>query len=151
MTDKCWCGGKATTLYTLDDVAEGHCADSPYHDPIATGYVNEVRRLYIAGPMTGYPDCNYPMFNAAAEHLRSQGFEVVNPAEVSIKTRGHYVDYLRADLLAMLGCDAVATLEGWEYSTGARNEVMVAGTLRMPVAPVAKWAARPSLTEGIIQ
>ena len=38
-------------------------------------------RVYIAGPMTGLPDFNYPAFNAAAAKLRALGLEVLNPAE----------------------------------------------------------------------
>ena len=28
-------------------------------------------RIYIAGPMSGLPDLNYPAFNAMAERLRA--------------------------------------------------------------------------------
>jgi len=38
-------------------------------------------RIYIAGPMTGLPEFNYPAFNAAAEYLRSLGHHVENPAD----------------------------------------------------------------------
>lgn len=33
-----------------------------------------VRRVYIAGPMTGLPEFNYPAFNACAADLRAKGF-----------------------------------------------------------------------------
>ena len=29
--------------------------------------------LYLAGPMTGRPEYNYPAFHAVARHLRSMG------------------------------------------------------------------------------
>ena len=30
-------------------------------------------RIYIAGPMSGLPELNYPAFNAMAERLRAHG------------------------------------------------------------------------------
>jgi hypothetical protein len=41
-------------------------------------------RGYVAGPMTGIKDFNYPAFNAVAEDLRAQGYEVENPADHGI-------------------------------------------------------------------
>jgi hypothetical protein len=38
-------------------------------------------RAYIAGPMTGLPEFNFPAFHAAAASLRARGFEVENPAQ----------------------------------------------------------------------
>lgn len=40
-----------------------------------------MRRLYLAGPMTGLPDFNYPAFHAAAAAWRAAGWTVANPAE----------------------------------------------------------------------
>ena len=37
-------------------------------------------KVYIAGPMSGYPDMNGPAFDKKADELRAQGYEVVNPA-----------------------------------------------------------------------
>lgn len=38
-------------------------------------------RYYIAGPMSGIPQFNFPLFHAAAAALRAQGFDIVSPAE----------------------------------------------------------------------
>ena len=142
-SETCWCGGEVTLGATGDFGPVRHCADSVAHDPDATGHKAEIRKLYVAGPMTGFPECNYPAFDMAEEHLHRLGYDVVNPAHVSAGlARTHYVDHLREDLRAMLDCDGVATLPGWEFSTGARNEVNVAGLLRMPVRPLELWGPR---------
>lgn len=133
----CWCGNPVNL------VAEGppQCADSEFHDPLADGRPKEVHRLYVAGPMSGYPQNNYPEFHHASDLLRDHGYIVVNPAEQGVPSgkRVSYQDLLRQDLLDMLSCDAVATLDHWWESTGARNEIQVAGLLRMPVRSVADW------------
>lgn len=134
----CWCGGAVPTQH--EDV----CLESPYHDPTATGRPDKVRRLYVAGPMSGYPDNNYPAFHAVAEKLRFLGYDVVSPAEAGVPGKGrvHYTDLIRDDLRLMLDCDGVATIDNWWESTGARNEVQVAGILKMPVRSWLEWTQR---------
>lgn len=138
MDRKCWCGGRVVTA-AWGEPGEERCSNSALHDPHATGRKPEIKKLYIAGPMSGYQECNYPAFNRAAEVLRMRGYEVVNPVDVHVPDSHHYVDLLREDLRAMLDCDGVAVLENWWESTGARNEVNVAGLLKMPVRTVREW------------
>lgn len=142
MTRKCWCGGETYTDLDAGVAGRIKCQESLYHSPFATGEPPEITRLYIAGPMTGYPECNYPAFHAAERQLLDAGFEIRNPAaRVDSKLARHYVDLLRDDLKLLFDCHGVAVLPGWEWSTGARNEVTVAGVLRMHVKTVNDWAA----------
>ncbi len=92
-------------------------------------------KIYIAGPMTGIKDHNFPAFNKQAKYLRSLGFEVVNPAELDAgETLSHPWDYyLRRDLKKLVDCEAVVLLEGWEYSKGANLEYHVANSLGMTI------------------
>ena len=43
-------------------------------------------RIYIAGPMTGYAEMNFPAFNTAAARVRALGHEAVNPVEIDRKS-----------------------------------------------------------------
>lgn len=94
-------------------------------------------RVYIAGPMTGLPGFNYPAFGAAAEMLRGAGHCVVNPAELHDGDTGRdYAHYLRAGLRALLECDAVVMLPGWELSKGATLERRVAEAIGLRILTV---------------
>lgn len=91
------------------------------------------KRIYIAGPMTGLPQFNYPAFNTMAAQLRAEGFEVENPAENPAPACGSWLGYMRLSLAQMVTCDQVTTLPGWEQSKGARIEVELARVLGLPV------------------
>jgi len=99
------------------------------------------RRIYIAGPMTGHPDHNFPAFHAAAERLRKAGWDVVNPAEnFDGRTDLPRETYLRADVGLLVQCDAIALLPGWEESRGAKLEYLLARELGLKVIDMATLA-----------
>lgn len=85
-----------------------------------------MKRVYISGPMTGLPNLNFPAFNAEAERLRGIGLEVVNPAELNPDPAATWHDCMRTDLKALLDCDTLALLPGWQKSSGAHLEMHVA-------------------------
>lgn len=91
-----------------------------YHVDDESAPVGRDHRIYIAGPMTGLPDSNYPAFHAAAAAWRAQGWTVLNPAEAfdGDQTRT-YAEYMREDIRALLTVQAIAFLPGWERSRGA--------------------------------
>jgi uncharacterized protein DUF4406 len=96
-------------------------------------------RIYIAGPMTGYPEFNYPAFVEAAAHLRRLGYDVVSPHEINPPTEGfeHPWDwYMRRDIVELVSAEAVVVLPGWEASKGASLETYIARSLGMPVYPI---------------
>jgi hypothetical protein len=139
---KCWCGSKVRTTPGAPPTSE--CIASPLHAPFATGKREKHSILYIAGPMTGYEEANYPAFNEAARVLQGAGYQTVNPVDVHEPEQCHYVDLLREDIIMMLTAHGVAVLDNWWESTGARNEVQVAGILKMPVRTVSEWLERAS-------
>jgi hypothetical protein len=85
-----------------------------------------MKKIYIAGPMTGLPDFNYPAFNAAAEELRAKGWHVENPAANPVPPCESWVGYMRMALAQLVTCDAIWLLDGWMASKGAQLEVEVA-------------------------
>lgn len=91
-------------------------------------------RVYIAGPMTGIPDFNFPAFNAEAAKLRDAGFCVENPAEHGIWEGAEWQDYLRYDLTRLALCDQIHLLPGWSKSKGACLELHIARALGMLVS-----------------
>ena len=93
-----------------------------------------VRRLYLAGPMSGHAEYNFPLFNRVARLLREQGYEVFNPAENKDgDTRQPRSFYMRLDIPALLESEGVVVLPGWERSRGASLEIWLAIDLGLPI------------------
>lgn len=90
--------------------------------------------IYVAGPMTGLPEFNFPAFFSAARLLRSKGFEVFNPAEVKIINGEPYSYYMRKDIALLIQCDEIFLLQGWRKSKGARLEYRIAKILGMKIS-----------------
>ncbi len=103
------------------------------------------RAWYIAGPMTGIPQFNVPLFDQATEELRNLGMKVTSPAELDsdavreaalASSNGDLSDLdstgeTWGDMLArdvkMVADDltGIILLNGWEKSRGARLEAFV--------------------------
>lgn len=101
-------------------------------------------RCYLAGPMSGQPDGNFPSFRRAASHLRAQGHDVVSPvemneedAELTALDHGHprRYEFLARDIRVVADptIEAVVVLPDWRESRGAALEVHVAQELGKPV------------------
>lgn len=104
-------------------------------------------KVYLAGPMSGYPQFNYPAFHAAAKVLREKGLTVISPAEMDTPEQqshameshdGNVADIVAATKITwaqtlakdiiVIGdeVEAVVTLPNWNKSKGARLEVTCA-------------------------
>lgn len=114
------------------------------------------KHVYLAGPMRGIPEFNFPAFHAAAAKLRAKGYVVFSPAERDIERHGG-VDISKGntdgdeklaaaqhgfDLRVALGedlawicehADAIALLPGWQKSKGANAECAVANALGLEI------------------
>lgn len=106
-------------------------------------------RIYIAGPMTGYDSYNFPAFDAARDQVRALGHIPVSPADLdraigfdpadprAVRDIRIDKDFTRSaiirDVNAILDCDALVVLPGWEKSRGANGEVGVAKWLGLTI------------------
>lgn len=112
-------------------------------------------KIYVAGPMRGIPEFNFPAFHAAAKELRGLGHFVFSPAEkdnerhgadiskgnangceeTAAKERGFNLrEALGVDIAWICAeADAIALLPGWENSKGARAELHTAIALGLKV------------------
>ena len=90
--------------------------------------------VYIAGPMTGLPELNFPAFHAEATRLRALGYEVVNPAEINPDKDMSWRQCMRTDIAALVFCDGIQLLPGWQDSKGATLEHHIAERLGMDVS-----------------
>jgi hypothetical protein len=96
--------------------------------------------LYIAGPMSGLPDSNYPAFFAAEERLRAAGYNrILNPARAVCPPDSDWHVWMRSGIDMVLRAEALVMLPGSDNSRGARLERYVAEALGMRVAPLDEW------------
>lgn len=97
-----------------------------------------MKRLYIAGKMTGLPDNGYPAFNDAAFALRALGYHVENPAENPVPPcGGTWLGWMRLAIPQLVSCDAVVLLPNWaDNSDGAHTEYQLAVNLKLPIWPL---------------
>jgi len=100
--------------------------------------------IYLAGPMRGIPEFNFPVFNKAAARLRELGHTVFNPAEKGdealLETDPELQDNLsfrrkvfKIDTAYICDyADALMMLDGWKQSKGALAEYALAAAIGIP-------------------
>lgn len=116
-------------------------------------------KVYLAGPMRGYPAFNFPAFAYATAKLREQGFEVFSPAERDLEVHGQCImdnaagdekeaasnvgfslrEALEADWVWIArNANIVALLPGWDKSEGATSERQCAKALGLTLMELGK-------------
>ena len=122
------------------------------------------KRIYVAGPMTGYYLFNFPMFDRAQQALLDRGWDVISPAELD-REEGFdpttmpgesalpYENCMARDKDAIETCTDMAFLPGWQPSGGANREKKWAVDLGLKLWRI-YWAIdgfnmEPMVDEGI--
>ena len=108
--------------------------------------------IYVAGPMRGYENYNYPAFDYRAKKLDEMGWTVINPAELdrnegkpmsdpmAFSPETNYADHefmrqaLKRDMDALCDdCTAIYMMANWEESRGAKAEWHLAKALGLDI------------------
>jgi hypothetical protein len=110
-----------------------------------------MQKVYIAGPMRGYPKYNFPAFDAARDLAKAKGWDPISPADIDRDSGFHEHDpnadvytaevnrtFAGRDVNAILSLrsedgDALALLPGWERSTGALAELALAKWVKLRI------------------
>ena len=103
----------------------------------------KLMKIYIAGPMRGYPNSNKDSFYKAARKLESCGlYEVYNPAmwddkqgisEKDLEDVNVLREIVSTDIHMLLSCEGIYMLRGWEHSVGARAEHSLAQFMKLHI------------------
>lgn len=92
---------------------------------------------YLSGPITNNPHYKRQFFNAEKQ-LESQGQIVLNPVKLGLilelrEGSPSWEDYMKLDITALIQCDAIYMLQGWESSKGATLEHHIAKELGLKI------------------
>jgi len=89
-------------------------------------------KIYISGKITGLEkEEAEEAFEKAEYGLRNKGWDVVNPMKIERAHDLSWESYMKNDIKALLDCDAVFMLKGWEDSRGARVENDIVRALKI--------------------
>ena len=92
--------------------------------------------IYLSGAITTDPDYIEKFAQYKANLIKHRPTDVIICPVTDVNHAEHgkrWVDYMRADLRALLQCDAIALMPDWNNSIGARIERMLAVNLNMEI------------------
>ena len=99
-------------------------------------HIEDIKKLkiFIAGPIRGYPYYDLDKFDAYENLLKDRGIECVNPGRISRKFKEDevnndinvYNEMVRLQQEAEKTCNAILLLDGWQWSKGVKLEVKTA-------------------------
>lgn len=91
-------------------------------------------KIYISGKITGLlPEVADKLFKDAERKLTLDGHEVVNPMTIPHDHDKTWLSYMRADIKALVDCDAIYMLRNWTESKGACTEFNLAHDLGLKI------------------
>lgn len=94
------------------------------------------KKIYISGAITDMPNGNKFEFEKYENKFRVLGLEPINPHKLHTEEQIEkftWHDFMKSDIKALVDCDIVAVINGWQKSKGANLEVHIARHLEIPI------------------
>lgn len=101
-------------------------------------------RVFLSGPITGIPNLNQDAFLTEQARLWVEGCDVFSPLSVpriavnehwqKVSEQEEWAYYMRQCIKALLVCDSVRFLPGWQNSKGACLQHKIAVALGMEIS-----------------
>lgn len=92
-----------------------------------------MKKIYLAGPMTGYDNFNYAAFDTLGSEWEDRGWAVHNPATAyNGSDRLPYRLYMQSAVQLLLQSEAICLMDGWTESRGATMEALIAQRMGLP-------------------
>jgi len=92
------------------------------------------KKVYISLPISGYDlDERKETALAMEVKLRGRGYDVFNPLGDQFQPGLTTNEYMKLDLKALLDCDVIMFMYGWNRSAGCKCELDVATAIGLDV------------------
>lgn len=93
-----------------------------------------MKKVYISLPISGHNlDDVKNRIQEASELLKAKGYIPVSPLEIQPNLNAPYSELMGNDIKALLECDAIIFLDGWEKSKGCQLEHRAATLYNKPI------------------
>ena len=101
------------------------------------------KTIYLSGKMTGLPEFGFPLFDKNRDFLIGKEWNVISPADIDREegfdpttdgaefTEEQYLEVIKRDYAALLRSDAIAFMNNWTDSRGAKLESDFANVLKL--------------------
>lgn len=97
---------------------------------------SEIKRVYIAGKISGMETQAAIEFQTAEDLLLKLGYEVVNPMKLPHEHDKSWESYMKECIKFLVDCDHIYLLDNWSQSTGAKIECQLALSLKIELLKV---------------
>ena len=92
------------------------------------------KKIYLSLPISGYDlDERRETALSMEVRLRGAGYDVFNPMENGLPPTATTNEHMKRDLEALLTCDAIFLMRGWNRSAGCKCELDVAVAIGIDV------------------
>lgn len=94
---------------------------------------------YLCGPITDLPNLNLGGFLTARKEVELKGYRTIMPHDLfsGIDTSKYlHKDYMKKCFYALITTDILVLLPGWQNSKGAKQEIVLAEMLHIPIIKI---------------